>query len=135
MPRESIVEIPSGSGNKYRYAYDPSSKAMKYLGPVGSAPEITESEFIRSPLTLEEFIMLPKEQREERALGNILEWLSSHVDDVEVEEVDQPNEWQSGGYEASGYDQGRPFIVTFGYDPDRGTFDEEFEFTGDVQVL
>ena len=46
MPRESVVEIPVGSGNRYRYAYDPSSKAMKYLGPVGSAPEISEAEFM-----------------------------------------------------------------------------------------
>jgi len=46
MPRESIVEIPSGSGNKYRYAYDPSSKATNYLGPVGSAPDLGEAEFM-----------------------------------------------------------------------------------------
>ena len=44
MGKESVVEIPAGSGNKYRYVYDQGS--TKYLGPVGSAPEIAEAEFM-----------------------------------------------------------------------------------------
>ena len=43
MSRESIVEIPSGSGNKYRYEY--SEGKTRYKGPVGDAPEIGEAEF------------------------------------------------------------------------------------------
>ena len=41
--RESIVEIPSGSGNKYRYVYE--DGATLYRGPVGSAPTMAEPEF------------------------------------------------------------------------------------------
>jgi len=44
MPKDSIVEIPSGSGNKYRYEY--SEGQTLYRGPVGSAPEIGEAEFM-----------------------------------------------------------------------------------------
>ena len=45
MPQENIVEIPDGSGNRYRYAYDPSSKTTRYLGPVGDSPPLTEEDF------------------------------------------------------------------------------------------
>jgi len=48
VSKESIVEIPSGSGNKYRYAYDPETQATRYLGPVGSAPDLGEAEFMMS---------------------------------------------------------------------------------------
>jgi len=44
--KESVVEIPSGSGNRYRYRYDPGSKKTIYLGPAGQAPEIGEQEFM-----------------------------------------------------------------------------------------
>jgi hypothetical protein len=44
MGRESIVEIPQGSGNHYRYTYDEGQ--TKYLGPVGTAPALTEEEFL-----------------------------------------------------------------------------------------
>ena len=44
MPRESVVEIPRGSGNRYRYAYH--DGATRYLGPVGSAPDLGEEEFM-----------------------------------------------------------------------------------------
>jgi len=44
MPRESVVEIPAGSGNKYRYAYE--DGATVYKGPVGDAPGISEQEFL-----------------------------------------------------------------------------------------
>ena len=44
MGKESIVEIPSGSGNRYRYVYDQGS--TNYLGPVGSAPDLGEEEFM-----------------------------------------------------------------------------------------
>jgi len=46
MPKESRVEIPSGSGNFYRYSYDPASRATIYLGPVGSSPDLGEEEFL-----------------------------------------------------------------------------------------
>ena len=41
--KESIVQI---GNHQYRYAYDPTSRATKYLGPVGDAPEIGEQEFL-----------------------------------------------------------------------------------------
>ena len=44
MPKESRVEIPSGSGNKYRYEY--SDGQTIYRGPVGSAPDLGEAEFM-----------------------------------------------------------------------------------------
>ena len=46
MPKDSIVEIPSGSGNRYRYEY--SEGQTLYRGPVGSAPEIGEQEFLKA---------------------------------------------------------------------------------------
>jgi len=44
MPQESIVEIPSGSGNKYRYRYEDGRTI--YRGPVGDAPELDEEKFL-----------------------------------------------------------------------------------------
>jgi hypothetical protein len=38
------VEIPKGSGHKYRYDYDDGK--MVYRGPVGEAPQISEAEFL-----------------------------------------------------------------------------------------
>jgi len=53
MSRESIVEIPEGSGNRYRYAYFDGT--TRYLGPVGSAPPLSEEEFLAmSSLPLEQ---------------------------------------------------------------------------------
>lgn len=42
--RESIVEI---NRHQYRYEYEPDTKATRYIGPVGSAPELSEEEFYR----------------------------------------------------------------------------------------
>ena len=41
--KEHTIEI---SNNFYRYRYDPSSQKTVYLGPVGSAPEIDEEQFL-----------------------------------------------------------------------------------------
>ena len=43
MGKESIVQI---GNHQYRYEYDPATQSMKYRGPVGSAPKISESEFL-----------------------------------------------------------------------------------------
>jgi len=43
MPRGSIVQI---GNHQYRYHYDPTSQKTIYDGPVGSAPEIGEEEFM-----------------------------------------------------------------------------------------
>jgi len=40
----SIVEIPPGSGNRYRYEYE--NGKTQYKGPVGEAPELGEAEFM-----------------------------------------------------------------------------------------
>lgn len=45
MGKENIVEIPEGSGNKYKYAYEGGRTA--YLGPVGSSPSLSEAEFLK----------------------------------------------------------------------------------------
>ena len=44
MGKESVVEIPAGSGNRYRYEY--SEGKTLYRGPVGSAPELGEEHFM-----------------------------------------------------------------------------------------
>jgi hypothetical protein len=44
MSKESIVEIPRGSGNRYRYAYEDGETL--YRGPVGSAPPLDEDMFL-----------------------------------------------------------------------------------------
>jgi len=43
--KESVVEIPPGSGNHYRYEYNPATGATEYRGPVGDAPALAEPEF------------------------------------------------------------------------------------------
>jgi len=40
----TTVEIPEGSGNRYRYEYE--EGATVYKGPVGTAPELSEEEFL-----------------------------------------------------------------------------------------
>lgn len=45
MSKESVVEIPDGSGNFYRYEYVDGE--TKYRGPVGDAPPLNEEEFLR----------------------------------------------------------------------------------------
>jgi len=42
----TVVEIPPGSGNRYKYVYDAETKATIYKGPVGEAPELGEEEFL-----------------------------------------------------------------------------------------
>lgn len=44
MGKVSTVEIPEGSGNLYRYEYQDGK--TEYLGPIGSAPELNEQEFM-----------------------------------------------------------------------------------------
>jgi hypothetical protein len=46
MGKESQVEIPEGSGRFYRYEYDPDTQETQYRGPVGSAPNLSEEEFL-----------------------------------------------------------------------------------------
>jgi len=41
----AIVEIPPGSGNRYRYIYE-GGKTI-YKGPVGDSPQLTEEEFLK----------------------------------------------------------------------------------------
>jgi hypothetical protein len=56
--KENIVEIPTGSGNRYRYAYEDGKTT--YLGPIGEAPPMVEAEFL---LTLSEIERTPIEDR------------------------------------------------------------------------
>jgi len=47
MGKTTTVEIPPGSGNKYRYVYDTRTGETVYLGPVGDVPELSEIDFMR----------------------------------------------------------------------------------------
>jgi len=40
----TVVEIPPGSGNRYKYVYE--EGATVYKGPVGDSPQLTEGEFL-----------------------------------------------------------------------------------------
>jgi hypothetical protein len=42
MTKDSIALI---NGHEYKYKYNPDTKTMDYLGPVGDAPPLTEREF------------------------------------------------------------------------------------------
>lgn len=42
-----VVEIPPGSGNRYRYHYNPESQQTEYRGPVGDSPTLNEADFNR----------------------------------------------------------------------------------------
>jgi len=56
MGKESIVEIPPGSGNHYRYEYV-DGKTL-YKGPIGDAPTLTEKEFFdmsSNPIQVDEY--------------------------------------------------------------------------------
>jgi len=46
MSKDSVVEIPEGSGNFYRYEYVDGQTV--YRGPVGDAPQMGEEEFLRN---------------------------------------------------------------------------------------
>lgn len=61
MGEDSVVENPPNSGNFYRYRYNPDTKAMDYLGPVGQAPTLTEEEFQKWALFREHKELTPKE--------------------------------------------------------------------------
>jgi hypothetical protein len=45
---EHIVNI---KGHRYRYAYDRATRKTQYLGPVGDAPPLSESDFHRTIIT------------------------------------------------------------------------------------
>jgi len=68
MGKESIVEIPPGSGNHYRYEYDESSGKTLYRGPVGDAPQIGEEEFLR---LVHDIAIEPKITISEDEYGNV----------------------------------------------------------------
>jgi hypothetical protein len=107
------VEIPRGSGNRYRYRYNPSTKVTEYLGPSGGSPEISEQKFLNylgetpiwttilgkhGPITMadfQEFIHQPDYELETDLNvmhGQEIEWknwplMESLKDDMEKEEV------------------------------------------------
>jgi len=54
MGKESIVEIPPESGNKYRYVYEDGQTI--YKGPVGDSAPISEADFLREFATNEEYM-------------------------------------------------------------------------------
>jgi len=43
----TTVEIPEGSGNRYRYDYDKGTQDTVYKGPVGNSPGLSEEEFLK----------------------------------------------------------------------------------------
>jgi len=50
--KETTVEI---GGHRYRYHYDPDTQKTVYDGPVGSAPELSEAEFLKAITDTYEF--------------------------------------------------------------------------------
>jgi len=69
----TVVEIPPGSGNRYKYVYE-GGKTV-YKGPVGTAPEISEGEFLEM---MERSGMNPRVKTD-------LEALSIIAKDVDIE--------------------------------------------------
>jgi len=71
----SIVEIPPGSGNRYKYEYEDGKTV--YKGPVGTAPELSEGEF------LEMFQVVG--QKEQKLRDRLLSETLSQNPDIEPE--------------------------------------------------
>jgi len=75
----TVVEIPPGSGNRYRYEYE--EGATVYKGPVGTAPELSEGEFLemsqvvgqkeRKLKTAFEILDLDEQNRYDTGLGDV----------------------------------------------------------------
>jgi hypothetical protein len=82
--KENIVEI---RGHKYRYAYDQESKKMKYLGPLGNAPPITEDEF----LTFAGLAWFPGSKHHELLAAEFNDDLKSQLSDLPMDEIDVMN--------------------------------------------
>jgi hypothetical protein len=86
MSKESIVLI---NGHEYRYQWNPQSKAMEYLGPVGNAPSISQEQF-QSAMT-EHFDHYTPEERE--AIMNspeYIEWEAKKKNEIELGAVPTP---------------------------------------------
>jgi hypothetical protein len=84
-----IVEIPEGSGNLYRYEYEPFHGKTIYRGPVGSAPALTEDEF------LDELYQVPEKStfiEENVAITEeFLEDANEEMDDAQFEVEQKPS--------------------------------------------
>jgi len=61
----TIVEIPPGSGNRYRYEYNPETGNMEYRGPVGDSPELREDEFLKELSECDNLVCQKKWERDE----------------------------------------------------------------------
>jgi len=76
--KESIVEIPEGSGNFYRYDYDPTTKKTNYKGPVGDAPALKEEELMRlTPSSIKdevELIMSESGNKNQPLVERFVDW-------------------------------------------------------------
>jgi GNAT superfamily N-acetyltransferase len=59
--KESVVDI---NGHQYRYRYDPASGKTIYVGPVGSAPAISEEDFTAVMSSIQ-FVPAQKKEIEE----------------------------------------------------------------------
>jgi len=67
----SIVEIPPGSGNRYKYVYDAETKATVYKGPVGNAPALDEEEFLEM-MGIDDDVVV--------GVGDFVEWVDDWRD-------------------------------------------------------
>jgi hypothetical protein len=70
MSKDSIALI---NGHEYKYRYNPETKGMDYLGPVGEAPALTQEEFLRVMAEKEIKVEWPKDYPKERT------WVTSRV--------------------------------------------------------
>jgi len=63
----TTVEIPEGSGNKYRYEYEGGSTV--YKGPVGDSPQLTEEEFMAAMDQEPPTLLLMEDRRDEKGVA------------------------------------------------------------------
>lgn len=103
MGKESIVEIPEGSGNQYRYVYE-DGKTL-YKGPVGDAPELTEEGFNR--------IFISKNYIAAQEVVDVVEKLAAQT-------------WGEGDIDIGHFHNGREHGFSFRYMPPDGSYKVAF---------
>lgn len=133
--KESIVEIPEGSGNQYRYEYDPSSGKTLYRGPVGTAPALSEEEFAIS--------ILNQEQRKDfdffndvaKAFGAKMErYEFDKTRDIELEEptkIWHEREFEARRVDVTGFQSFRLDVI----DPEGGPHDLGEPYISQIRIL
>jgi hypothetical protein len=100
MTKDSIAVI---NGHEYKYRYNPESKQMDYLGPVGDAPTITQEQF-RKTVKGQKFTCVThtaqtgcgKEHRSRETAGKCIHLHKKEGEWVVVEVLDEPESLRLG---------------------------------------